>query len=386
MNFRTLLLLTAALLVALPASIAWSNAEAAARQLPDGEVAPVIYSVHLSDPQAHNELLEADLEVLAHDADGVDRYEYRWNRSTVGSTASTPAADATVSFASLQPETRYVLEVRAVDINGWASDWVFGADVVSPKPPALIIAGDSVASGYQRQWFTSKGDCLDREYSYGSTVHRELSDSLPSQWAPTYRNVAWAGAGLHSMANGGSDSCGDHHESQLDAIVNAADPSTWNIVVATGGINSTNWSRVVAGLTKDTAFSFSERGDQQACSAAVSDKWDLPDKTDSVAQAASRIASTLSERTNASLFWTSYYTLNGSKLAPGWTPIGTECNDEMSTAMALLHDTLKRGLGDQASWIDIDLGTVATQDWGGWPHPDERGHERIGLIIASKIG
>lgn len=366
-------------------TIAASVDTAAARTLPDGEKAPVVWFARIDAPQPHNDLLEVDLRVTATDADGIAAYQYRWNRATVGSIHTTSRVRPVVSMESLYPETRYILEVRAVDAHGWESEWVLAADIVTPNPPTVIVAGDSVASGYQRQWFTSKGDCLDRDYSYGATVHREIARTLPSQWAPSYRNVAWAGAGLGSMLNGGTDSCGDHHDSQVEAIANASTPGSWNVVIATGGINSTNWSNVVADLTKNTALSISELGDKAACAAAVTDKWNLSSRTDTVASGARRFAEQVAEQANARLWWTSYYTINGSKLAPGWTPIGSECNDEMRTAMNLLHSTLRIGLGGNAEWIDIDQTSVTTQDWGGWPHPNAAGQESIGKTIAAAV-
>jgi hypothetical protein len=377
--------LIAAVLVALPLAIAASMGTASARMLPDGERAPVVWSARIDSPQAHNRLLEVDLWVDAQDADGIAAYEYRWNRATIGSIRTTSPVRPVVSMEALQPETRYVLEVRAVDAHGWASEWFSAADITTPAPPTVIVAGDSVASGYHRQWFTSKGDCLDRDYSYGATVHAEIARTLPSQWAPSYRNVAWAGAGLRSMINGGTDSCGDSHGSQVESIARAANPASWNIVIATGGINSTNWSSVVADLTKNTALSITEDGDKAACASAVSDRWNLPARTDTVASGARDFANLVTTETNARLWWTSYYTINGSRLAPGWTPIGSECNDEMRTAMDLLHSTLRTGLGNTAEWIDIDQGVVTTQDWGGWPHPNTDGQAAIGMTIAEAI-
>lgn len=376
---------TAALVVALSAVLIAFGGDADARFLPDGERAPMIWAASIDGPQPHNRLLEVDLRVGAYDADGLSGYEYRWNRATVGSVRSASLVRPVVSMANLQPETRYILEVRAVDTHGWESDWILAADIVTPKPPTVIVAGDSVASGYRRQWFTSKGDCLDRDYSYGATVHREIAEALPEQWAPTYRNVAWAGAGLSSMIEGGTDSCGELHGSQITAIKNASDPESWNIVVATGGINSTNWSNVVVGLTGNTAISFSESGDKAACVKAVTDEWNLAARTSTVSAGARDFAQRVADETNAQLWWTSYYSITDSRLAPGWIPIGSECDAEMDTAMELLHTTLRAGLGNRAQWIDIDTDRITTQDWGGWPHPDTAGQSAIGRTIAEAV-
>jgi len=353
--------------------------------LPDGEKRPVIYLASVDLPQRYNNLLEANLSIVAYDDGEIVTYEYRWNRGTYGSIRSTDADNPVVSFAELQPETRYVLEIRARDNHGWTSDWFLAADMVTPKPPVIIVAGDSIASGYTRQWFSSKGDCVNSLASYGETLRKEIATRLPPQWAPSYHNVAWAGAGVHAMWIGGTDSCGDRHTSQVESISSLADPSTWNIVVVTAGINSTNWSRVVTELTRDTAFSLTERGDRARCRDAVSFRWNLRDRTESIATATGRITDELSQRTNASLYWTSYYSIIGSKLAPAWTPIGAECGDEMADAMRLLESTLKGGLTVGVTWVEIDAGPVATQDWGGWPHPNAEGHSSIGRLVAAAI-
>lgn len=386
MKLRAALLLSVAMAVVLPLNAAMALTPGLNAMLPDGEKRSVVYLVSVEHPERYNNLLEANLSIVAYDVDGIVGYEYRWNRGMYGSIRSTDPDNPVVSFADLQPETRYVLEIRAIDGHGWISDWFLAADMVTPKPPAIIVAGDSIASGYTRQWFSSTGDCVNSSASYGATVRDELSSRLPPQWSPTYHNVAWAGAGVHAMWNGGTDSCGDRHESQMDSIASLADPSTWNIVVVTAGINSTNWSSVVTELTKDTALSLTERGDRDRCRAAVSERWNLRDRTDSISTATGRITDELAQSTNADLYWTSYYSVIGSKLAPLWTPVGAECGTEMSEAMELLDSTLKEGLTIGVTWVDVGSTPVATQDWGGWPHPNDRGHADIGRSIAAAIG
>lgn len=385
MKLRTVLFLTAAFLIGLPLHAAFTASAAEGFLINDGDSAPMIFAMSLQEPQRHNELLEVDLSVSGWSVGDIDRYEYRWNRSTLGAVHSTDADDPIVSFAPTVPNTRHVLQVRAVDDVGLRSRWYQAADMITPPPPRVIVAGDSIASGYTRQWFTSAGSCRDDAYAYGATATHELALGLPSAWAPTYRNVAWAGAGVHSMWNGGTDGCDVTHPSQVDEIKAAADPSTWNIVVITAGINSTNWSNVVADLTKNTAFSFSELGDKKACQKAVSEEWDLSSRTDSIASATKLITETLAAQTNADLYWTSYFTISGSHLAPGWTPIGAECDDEMEMAMSLLDSTLQSGLADPVTWIDIDRGVLPLQDWGGWPHPNKEGQAMIGRTVAAAI-
>ena len=369
----------------LPLNAALALPPGSTAMLPDGEKRPVVYLASVDQPERYNNLLEASLSIVAYDDDGIVGYEYRWNRGTYGSIRQTSADDPVVSFAELQPETRYVLELRAIDSHGWTSDWFLAADMVTPKPPAIIVAGDSIASGYTRQWFSSAGECVNSSASYGETLRHEISNRLPPQWAPSYHNVAWAGAGVQAMWNGGTDDCGGHHASQVESIASLADPSTWNIVVVTAGINSTNWSSVVAELTRNTAFSFTERGDRQRCEDAVSVRWDLTDRAESIAAGTGRITDELAQHTNASLYWTSYYSIIGSKLAPLWTPIGAECGDQMADALQLLESTLKDGLTVGVTWVDIDVAQVPTQGWGGWPHPNAAGQSSIGRTVAAAI-
>lgn len=386
MKLRTFLLVSAVFVIGLPLYVVFTASSAKAFLISDGDSAPMIFSASLQDPQRHNELLEADLSVTGWSVGDIERYEYRWNRSTIGAVHSTDVDDPVVSFVPTIPNARHILQIRAVDDAGMRSRWYEAADMVTPPPPRVIVAGDSIASGYTRQWFTSDGSCRDNAYAYGATAANEIASGLPRAWAPTYHNIAWAGAGVHSMWNGGTDSCDVEHVSQVDEIKAVADPSTWNIVVITAGINSTNWSNVVTDLTRRTAFSFSELGDKKACQTAVLESWNLPSRTDSIASATKLITETLATQTNADLYWTSYFTISGSRLAPGWTPIGAECDDEMEMAMSLLDTTLQSGLADPVTWIDIDRGTVPLQDWGGWPHPNQDGHTMIGRTVAAAIG
>ena len=49
-------------------------------------------------------------------------------------------------------------------------------------------------------------------------------------------NIAFPGAGIGSVIDGGSDSCSKVYPSQIDDIERYADPTTWNVVVVTAGI------------------------------------------------------------------------------------------------------------------------------------------------------
>ncbi len=354
-------------------------------QLPDGDTRPVVLSAELLEPQRHNALLEADLRIEAKDNLGIDHYEYRWHGVVPGEILETSAAKPTVSYVSALPETRYRLEVRAVDIHGWESAWFDAWSGITPSAPTVVVAGDSIASGYTKQWFTGGATCRDADYSFGSTVHRMLAASLPAAWAPEYANTAFPGAGVSSVLNGGSDSCSDSHPSQIEDIARYTQPGSWNVVVITAGINSTNWVDVVKELTKDTLFSFTNAGDKLACEVAVTDRWDLVDRQAEITASTSAIIEAIERRTNAAVYWASYFAIDGSTIAPGWSPIGPECADEMAYALGELHDAIRAGLGVGVRWIDVADQHVATQQWAGWPHPSREGHEAIGRAVAAAI-
>lgn len=161
---------------------------------PDADQRPVVESVSLELPQRHNDILEADLTINATDNGGVASYEYRWTGKTIGSILAADVDAPTVSYQSVDPESHQVLQVRAINTEGMPSDWFDAWSGTTPPVPNLIVAGDSIASGYTRQWFTSSGRCVDADASYGSTIHTRVASSLPPQWSPTYRNLAWAGA------------------------------------------------------------------------------------------------------------------------------------------------------------------------------------------------
>jgi len=382
---RRAILLSAVLAVLMALAVPVSALAPPPEQLPDGDTRPVITSAELLAPQSHNDLLESDLLIDADDNDGVQRYEYRWNQGAAGDIFTAEAKHPTVSYRTVLPDTRYSLDVRAVDVHGWESDWQTAWTGVTPSAPMIVVAGDSIASGYTRQWFTGDATCRDVEYSYGSTVRDAVAAALPAAWAPGYVNIAFPGAGVGSVLNGGSDSCSDSHPSQVDDIVRYTDPTTWNVVVMTAGINSTNWVDVVKELTKDTAFSLTDSGDKLVCEAVVKDHWNLQSQRDGITARTADVVAAIDSRTNASVFWTGYFSIDGSLIAPGWSPIGPECADEMGYALGELHSAIRTGLDGGVTWIDVDDVSVSTQMWAGWPHPNPEGHRAIGLAVAEAI-
>ncbi|MCL1692151.1 MAG: GDSL-type esterase/lipase family protein [Actinomycetia bacterium] len=382
---RRAMLLSAVLAVLMAVAIPVSALAPPPEQLPDGDTRPVIASAELLQPQSHNALLAADLRIEADDNDGILRYEYRWTQNVAGEILTTGVEDPTVSYTSVLPDTPYSLDVRAVDVHGWESEWQTAWTGTTPSPPVIVVAGDSIASGYTRQWFTGSATCRDDDYSYGSTVRDAVAAALPAAWSPRYVNIAFPGAGVSSVLNGGSDSCSDPHPSQVDDIARYTDQTTWNIVVMTAGINSTNWVDVVKALTKDTAFSLTDAGDKLVCEEAVTEHWNLAARRNDITARTAEVVEAIGTRTNASVFWTSYFSIDGSTLAPGWSPIGPECADEMDYALGELHGAIQAGLDPDVTWVDVENVSVSTQMWAGWPHPNPEGHRAIGLAIAEAI-
>jgi hypothetical protein len=382
---RVLVFATALPFALLAASPAGAAVRLPGELLPDGETRPVVEAVELRAPESRNDLLEADLRIAVDTDLGIRRYEYRWNRGTPGAVQRTSVVNPTVSYATILPDTPYTLEVRAVDRHGRESSWFRAWEGRTPPRPLVVVAGDSVASGYSRQWFTGDAVCRDDDYSYGSTVQRTIASQLPTAWTPRYVNIAYPGAGVGDVLGGGSDSCSAGHPSQVDDIARLADPSTWNIVVMTAGINSTNWVDVITGLTRDTLFSLTDSGDKKACQRAVNEEWDLDERREFITDTASRIVDEITSRTNADVYWTSYYQLAGTRFAPLWSPVGGECEDEMNLALDQLHEAIRAGLTGDVVWVDLGGQTITTQKWAGWPHPNPEGHVAIGTTIASSI-
>lgn len=370
-----------AMLFASPAS---AHVPPALRFVPTVDTRPEILSAQLMAPQPHNSLLEADLIIDATDDEGVVGFEYRWNSATFGRPSVVAFERPTVDYSKTRPDTPYALQVRAIDADKNASEWFSVWSGMTPGRPHVIIAGDSVASGYVKQWFTGDATCNNAALSYGRTVVAEIARGLPNVWEPTYDNIAWPGAGVEEMIAGGTDSCGVSHASQLDEIQELTDGSTWNIVVITAGINSTNWADVVIDLTRSIAISITESGDRAACSVALRDTWNLSQRGSAIASSTAAVVEILDADVNASVYWTSYYDITGTKMAFFWTPIGQECSDDMASALDELHGILRSGLTDAVTWVDIDLG-IETQSWAGWPHPSANGHETIGRTIARSI-
>lgn len=378
---RFLMLAVGGVLAILVVAPAMGGVMPARDLLPDGDTRPIVTSATLMRPQPHNKLLEADLVVDAYDNDGIVRFEYRWRGPTVGDLSSTTVLSPTVSYEIVKPSSAYVLDVRAIDVNNNPSDWYRAWQGTTPGVPNVIVAGDSIASGYTRQWFTDDATCTDDDLSYGRSLVTEIAARLPPQWSPTYSNLAWAGAGVGHMVDGGADSCGVSHASQVDQIRALASPDTWNVVAITAGINSTNWTDVIVALTADATLSFSAAGDKKVCDSAVRNTWNIEERRSVVTQTTAAVSSAITEGTNAQVLWTGYYDITDTELAPLYRPITGACSHEMSYALDTLHGALRAGLADAVKWVDIDTG-IATQKWAGWPHPSAQGQATIAHRIA----
>jgi hypothetical protein len=175
------------------------------------------------------------------------------------------------------------------------------------------------------------------------------------------------------------------YPSQIDDIERYADPTTWNVVVMTAGINSTNWADVVQELTKDTALSWTKAGDKLACQEAITDRWNLSDRRDVITAGASEIVQSIRARVNASVYWASYFAIDDTSIVPGWSPIGPECSEEMEFALDELHGAIRAGLDHDVTWVDLEELPIDLQMWAGWPHPNPDGHQTIGLAVAQAI-
>jgi hypothetical protein len=160
-----------------------------------------------------------------------------------------------------------------------------------------------------------------------------------------------------------------------------ASAATWNVVAVTAGINSTNWTDVVVDLTRDTTFSFTSAGDKELCGSALRDDWNIADRRSFVADTTAAVSAAITSGTNAQVFWTGYYDITDTELAPMWRPITGACSDEMSDALETLHGALREGLAEGVTWVDIDA-SISTQKWAGWPHPDVQGQRTIGHRVA----
>ncbi|MEA3511144.1 MAG: hypothetical protein U9R51_06890, partial [Actinomycetota bacterium] len=113
--------------------------------------------------------------------------------------------------------------------------------------------------------------------------------------------------------------------------------------------------------------------------------WNLAARRNDITARTAEVVEALGNRTNASVFWTSYFSIDGSTLAPGWSPIGPECADEMGYALGELHGAIQAGLDPDVTWVDVESVSISTQMWAGWPHPNPEGHRAIGQAVAEAI-
>ncbi len=399
---------------------------------------PQIQSLSIAKPSPTDALLTRGLTIMPS-ANGatIAKYQFGWAPAGQGATAPTKPLQVSAKthvrlvYGVTSPNSGWLLFARAIGTDGTVGPWSapsevhgFGVSqgvVHTPKAPILVAIGDSITSGHH----LIAGDkghtkCEDPDYGYAAAFYKRWEGALPTQWrfANNYQNVAISGfATQHgpgapkagSVVSGGRDACQSQPkgspltkaESLLKAtrLLKPASDS-WNRVIATGGIDDTNWGGVLFNVIT-TAWTTSITWDLTTCNALVRLGWNgfHSNVKKSITAGAKQIVTGLrSADPSVKITWVGYYNIanTGNRFL-----IPITCEPIMQYAMDLVDKAIKAGLPSNVTFVNIDK---VMHDNGsymqpldlseavnnalknghnppGWPHPNPKGAKAIAALL-----
>ncbi len=404
---------------------------------------PKISSIVPDSPVMTDPLLTRGVTIVPSEVSPpADYYEYGWANAQTATEPNTPLQRSDTTHGRLRyhdasPHTDWWLMGRGVNEAGEPGPWSTPHLVHTPKAPSLIVLGDSISSGHHNDYGDDHiTDCDDATYGYAFHYSVKWHDQLPEQWQDSqgYVNLARSGfatqkrtgSGIDgSVLEGGENACHSQIEGlppiELAMARLEAGVGSWNQVITSAGINDTNWGKAVEGVIQiQLADNFArefmkhvfELPDvvagpfkEWACGSMIDRSWNGRDQKvkDSISIGVRAIVDRLHNADPvAKLTWMGYYNTAGTGTNEGRkTPMfPASCNQAVDAALAVLHDTIKLGLGDGVQFIVTDsvmrsdnskmqplyvvrAATAGRDDTNppGWPHPNNEGAKAIAGLL-----
>ncbi len=359
----------------------------------------IVSGVSFSAPSLSDPLLKRGISVsLVSGMPAPDHYEYSWTNDPWATAPSGPiriaaAVNPLVDYRDTSPTSLWSLFIRGVATNGGVSVWYQSGWITTPKAPLLLAIGDSVTSGHNRLGLADQSTCEDANYGYPRYVRDAIAASLPSQWAPRYENFAYSGFSTSMMLlTGQEDAC--HVTIPQSPLAQAqqelsANVGSWNYVVATGGIDDTDWVAQIteAGTNSTLQGPFYK---EQNCASDLADwsGWDPINVGQTISNNVSTIVDTLRGADSVvKIDWLGYYNIANTG------PISAVCELPMNNALDRMAEYVSDGLsGRNVTVVDSDIVMHMRYDrtqvyhvaWGGeqgWPHPETLGAQAIAGIV-----
>lgn len=386
---------------------------------PTDSTPPVVVAVSQLPASGMDPMLVRNFKVTATDdvqGSGVSAIEYAWIRSPANPSVVAPDARLTypgtgvvpVSFRTAGPSGAWNLYVRAIDKAGNTGNWFIHRISKTPPKPTLVALGDSITSGHHKDGSLALTNCNDPNYGYPAYVFATIQASLPSRWrGGGYNNFARSGFSTSQVLDGKrTDVCGKAYKRGHTPIRDAIDQlqagaGSWNRVVATAGIDNTDWTTVLSGVYVLHKV-YGDLYTAAACDALVNNWNGWTSTTTPVARDVREIATRLSQADAAMrLIWIGYYNPAGTGfVTPACDSAFQRAGDTMNGAIQIGLLKAKQSRSVLAyQWIDSNAAIHGfpdrVQDWwpndwtqslsqepSGWPHPNQAGAKAIAGLIA----
>jgi hypothetical protein len=397
-----------------------------------------VLSATVGTPSPTDALLTRSLQITAQPSPGASltRYQFGWSDDPTATEPTTllqgcrrPAGDCRVRYHDTTPDSDWVLFVRAFDSTpkGKPSAWWRSPVIHAPQKPIFVAIGDSVTAGHHRDGELTPIVCNDAQYGYPAYAFAAFQQALPVAWRDpdSYFNFARSGYTTYNIRSGTgpgeTDTCGNSYNASDPAASPMKDAAaqlnlaagSWNQVVATGGINDTNWTDLLGGTLIPNAplYAIGKRD----CAKDVKSKWTgytdknlLPSISNNVSTI---IASLRTADVGVDIQWLGYYNFSGTGPLVGRTPFSDGCWSATNAAIDKLDSAVRKGTAGQRVrflstskvldgradriqpfYLRTDsangvLGGVLGRPLPdplsvpGWPHPNSTGAQEVAKLL-----
>ena len=396
---------------------------------PQTVIAPSVTSLTIDTAKPTDRMFRRGLQIGVQDSPvAIDHLEYGWAKDATATEPSTTIQKSTTKSAVLfygqaTPDSDWYLMARTVVAGNVVSTWSTPKLIHTPNVPVLLFCCDSITSGHHNDYADNgKTTCQDSNYGYASIFAKEWLAVVPINWRSPdqIKNVAFSGFAMNDHKNGsyihgtalrgGKDAC--DKPAPFIPVTEASNllrthANSWNRLVATGGINGTNWGAVAKNVILHELVMEQVKGrvlTANECGNVVASTWDGVDPV--VVNSITLGVRSFSEKLvindpSIHITWLGYYNASGTgankvRLNP-YAPVS--CSFAFDKALRIVNTAIQAGLPAGAEFVQTDTVMKSNYDFiqplfliqqlnygaanpSGWPHPNRAGSQAIANLLT----
>lgn len=391
--------------------------------------APNVTSLTIDSAKPGDLLLRRGLQISVQESVvEIDHLEYGWAKDASATEPSTTiqksaTKNAVLFYGEATPDSDWYLLARTVVAGKVVSSWSVPMLVHTPNYPVLIFCCDSITSGHHNDYADNNiTTCEDPNYGYASVFAKKWLNIMPPNWRSEGQviNVANSGYAMSDHKHGsyisgtvqriGKDACkaSISYIPQIEAAhILKTSANSWSRMIATGGINGTNWSEVAKSIVTTETLTEQLTGrpiTSARCASIVYTTWDGTSSgvLDSVTAGVKGFTSALrAVDPSLRVTWLGYYNAagTGSNMVVTKPYVPSTCEGAFGIVLEKIHAAIQAGLPNNSEFVPTEpvmhmysagiqpLKAIVQlvdgqKNPAGWPHPNEVGSQAMSDLLT----